>query len=232
MNRFATAAFAAATLLVSQSVFAQAPTPAPAQSSEHKSFVDDITEGVTVSVGAGVTFTKKTGGIVYGEAVTKEHWKNIAFSVEGGWMSSVVSAHRLDSANAIATYLAQTQGQPASATVKVHAGYGAVNVRYTLLTKPRYRVYALGGGGFGVTTATSTFTLGGTDVTGSITQYGVTLGKDLSGSSAGALLNVGVGATYPYGKWVGDASYRLTPIFSAGAATVVNRLNVSVGYKF
>jgi hypothetical protein len=230
MNRFATAAFAAATLLVSQSVFAQ--TPAPAQPSEHKSFLDDLRTDTTVSVGGGVTFTKRTGGIVYGEAVSKEYWKNIRFSLEGGWMSSVVNAARLDSMNTIASYLAQTQGQTASGTLGVHAGYFAVNVRYTVLTKPKYHVYALGGTGFGVTTAKSTFTLGGTDVTGSLDQYGVTLGKDLSGSSAGALLNLGVGVTYPHGKWVGDASYRLTPIFSAGAATVVNRLNVSVGYKF
>jgi hypothetical protein len=179
-----------------------------------------------------VTFTKKTGGAVDGEIVTKEYWKNIAFSVEGGWMSSVVNAHRLDSAGAIASYLAQTQGQTASASVKVPAGFGAVNVRYTVMTKPRYRVYALGGGGFGVTSPKSTFKLGGTDVSRSVSQYGVTLGKDLSGSSVGGLVNVGLGATMPHGKWVGDASYRLSPIFNGGAATVVNRLNFTIGYKF
>jgi hypothetical protein len=226
MKRFATAAFAAAALLVSTSVFAQ--TPAPAPSPEHKSMMD----GVTVMGAAGVTFTKKTGGVVDGEIITKEYWKNIAFSIEGGWMSSVVSAHRLDSAAAIANYLAQSQGQPASSTVKVPAGYGAVNLRYTLMTKPRYHLYALAGTGFGVTSPKTKFTLGGTDVTGSIAQYGVTLGKDLSGSSTGGLLNFGLGVSYPHGKWVGDASYRLTPIFGGGATTVVNRLNFGVGYKF
>lgn len=227
-NRFATAAFAAAALLLSQSVFAQTPAPAQSQTQEHKSIMD----GITVSVGGGVSFTKKTGGVVDGEIVTKEYYKNISFSLEGGWMSSVVSAHRIDSANAIATYLAQTQGQPASASVKVPAGYGAVNVRYRLMTKPRYHVYALGGGGLSVTSPKSTFTLGGTDVTGSIAQYGVTVGKDLSGSTAGGLLNVGLGAIFPRGKWVGDASYRFTSMFNGGTTTLVNRLNFAIGYTF
>ena len=226
--RFATAAFAAATLLASQTVFAQTPAPAPSSAQEHKSIMD----GITASVGGGVSFTKKTGGVVNGEIVTKEYYKNISFSLEAGWMSSVVSGHRIDSANAIATYLAQTTGQTASATVKVPAGYGAVNVRYRLMTKPRYHVYGLVGGGLGVTSPKSTITLGGTDVTGTVGQYGVTLGKDLSGSTAGGLLNFGLGATMPHGKWVGDASYRLTPMFNAGVTTVVNRLNFSIGYKF
>jgi hypothetical protein len=231
MNRFQAAALAAAVLLVSQSVSAQTPAPAAAQpkASEHASMLDDLTIGVA----GGVTFTKKTGGFVGGEVVSgKEYWKNTTFSIEGGWMSSVVNAHRIDSAAAIASYLAQTQGQPASATVKVPAGYGAVNVRRTVMIKPRYKVYVLGGGGIGVTSPKTKFTLGGSDVSGSLGQYGVTLGKDLAGSSAGGLLNVGLGATMPHGKWVGDASYRLTPIFSAGETTVVNRLNFGVGYKF
>jgi len=231
MNRFATAALAAASLLLSQSVFAQTPAPAssPAQgSTPGKSMMD----GITLGVEGGVTFTKKTGGAVGAEIVTKEYWKNTAFSLEGGWFSSVVNAHRLDSAQAIANYLAQTQGQPASATVKVPAGFGAVNLRYTLMTKPRYRLYALVGGGFGVTSPKTKFTLGGSDVSGSLGQYGVTLGKDLAGNSVGGLVNAGLGVSMPHGKWVGDASYRLSPIFSAGETTVVNRLNFGVGYKF
>jgi len=226
-KQFAAAAFLAA-MLVSQSVSAQTPAPAQSPAPEHKSIMD----GITLSVGGGVTFTKKTGGLVDAEIVTKEYYKHTAFSLEGGWMSSVVNAHRIDSAGAIANYLAQTQGQPASATVKVPAGYGALNVRYTVMTKPRYRVYALVGGGIGATSPKTKFTLGGTDVSGSLGQYGVTLGKDLAGTSVGGLLNAGLGATMPHGKWVGDASYRLTPIFSAGETTVVNRLNFTIGYKF
>jgi opacity protein-like surface antigen len=226
MKRFATAAFAAATLLASQSVFAQ--TSAPATSAGSESWFN----GLTAEIAGGVTITKKTGGFVGVEVITKEYWPKIAFSVEGGWMSSVVSGHQVDSASAIANYLAQTQGQPASATVKSPAGYGAVNVRYSFHTEPRYHPYALVGVGFGVTNPKTTFTLGGADVTGSIPQYGVALGKDLAGSAAGALLNLGVGATHQYGKWVGDVSYRFTPIFAAGHATLVNRFSFGIGRKF
>src|SRR5579872_885087 len=232
MNRFATAAVAAAALLASHSVFAQTPAPAQTPASGSPAESKSMMDGITISVGGGVTFTKKTGGLVYGEVVTKEYWKKTSFSLEGGWMSTVVGTTRQDSAQAIATYLAQTQGQTASATVKVPAGFGAVNVRYTVMTKPRYRIYALGGGGFGVTSPKSTFKLGGTDVSRSVSQYGVTLGKDLSGSTVGGLANVGVGILMPHKKWVGEASYRFTPIFTNGETTPVNRLNFSIGYKF
>ena len=228
-KQFAAAAFAAAAVLVSQSVFAQtSAAPQPAASGSMKSLMD----GVTVSLAGGATFTQKAGGFVGGEITTKEYYKNTSFSFEAGWMSNVVSKGRLDSAQAIADYLAQTQGQPASATLKVPGGYFALNARYRLMTKPRYLVYALAGGGLGITSPKTTFILGGADVSGSLGQYGVTLGKDLSGGTASGLLNVGVGATMPHGKWVGDASYRFTPIFSPGGATLVNRLDLSVGYKF
>jgi len=236
MKRFATAAFAAAALLGASCAFAQAPAPAKASSGGWTSKLD----GLTFSVDGGVTMTKKTGGLAGGEITTKEYWANsnsyrrrLSFSIEGGWMSSVLNAHRIDAANAIANYLAQTQGQTASASVKVPAGYGAVNARYRLYTKPRYRVYALVGGGFGVTEPKTTFRLAGTDVSGSVGQYSVTVGKDLGGSSLGGLVNAGLGATLPCGsKWVGDVSYRLTPLFTKGQTTVVNRINFGFGRKF
>lgn len=228
-KQFAAAAFAAAAVLVSQSVFAQTSSaPQPAPSGSQKSLMD----GVTVSLAFGPTFTHKTGGFVGGEITTKEYYKNTSFSFEAGWMSNVVSKGRLNSAQTISDYLAQTTGQPASWTLKVPGGYFALNGRYRLRTKPRYVAYALAGVGLGITSPKTTFTLAGTDVSGSLPQYGVTLGKDLSGGTARGLLNAGVGITVPHGKWVGDASYRFTPIFSPGGATLVNRLVLSAGYKF
>jgi hypothetical protein len=223
MKRFATAALGAAALLVSQSAFSQTPAPASPQAPAAAPW---FAGGAT-----GVTITKKTGGEIYGE-IGKEVWPKTQISLEAGWMSSVVSGHRVDAAGAIANYLAQTQGQPASATVKVPAGYGVVNVRRTVYTKPRYSVYGLGGLGFAVTSPKTKFVLGGTDVSGSMPQYGVTIGKDLAGSSASALLNFGVGATAPYKDWSGEVSYRLTPIFTTGGATIVNRFNFGVTRHF
>src|SRR5215831_7219689 len=173
MNRFATAAFAAAVLLVSHSVSAQT-SQTSQTSAQGASWTDKWLKGPTVIGAGGVTVTKRTGGLVSGE-VGKEIWPKTMITLEGGWMSSVVNSHRIDAAGAIADYLAQTQGQPASATVKVPAGYGAVNLRRIVYSKPRYNVYALGGLGLGVTSPKTKFILGGTDVSGSIGQYGVTL---------------------------------------------------------
>jgi hypothetical protein len=225
-NLFARAAFAAAALFVSQPVFAQTPAPPPPATAP------ESWTGAIFAIGAGgVTFTQHSGGLASGE-VGMEAWHNTAISIEGGWMSSVVNKNSVDAAGAIATYLANTQGQPASATVKAPAGYGSVNLRYSFYNTPRYRVYALVGGGFGSVSPKTTFILGGTDVSGSIGQYGVTLGKDLSGTSTGGLLNVGVGAMMPFGRWFADVSYRFTPIFAAGETTPVSRVNFGLGRRF
>ena len=94
-------------------------------------------------------------------------------------------------------------------------------------------MYAIGGIGFAVTSPKTTFVLGGTDISGSLGQYGVTLGKDLAGSSTSALLNLGGGVTLPFAsKWFGDVSYRFTPIFTANEATKVSRFNFGVARRF
>jgi len=218
---FATAAFAAAALFVSSCAFAQTAAPAtPAQ-----------TYSYTVSGAGGVTFTKKTGGFISAEA-GKQLWPGADITVEGGWMSNVVNSQTLDAAGAIADYLTQTQGQPSSATVKVPAGYGAANFRYAFYMTERYNVYAIGGAGFAVTSPNPSFTIGGNNVGSSVGQYGVTLGKDLAGSSTGFLLNLGVGVTIPYGVWLGDVGYRFSPIFANGTNTPVSRLTFGLGRRF
>jgi opacity protein-like surface antigen len=238
MKRFAAAAFIAAALLGPQFAFAQDPTPPstqPAQGSSSSSksgFSSWLVADSWAGGATGVVITKKTGGEVYGEVGKTNVWHNLDFSIEAGWMSSVVSQHRLDSAGAIANYLSQTQGQPASSSIKVPAGYGVFNVRRLVYSMQKFDVYALGGIGFAVTSPKTTFVLGGTDVSGNLGQYGVTLGKDLAGSSTSALLNIGGGVTVPFGKWFGDVSYRFTPIFTANQATKVNRFNFGVARRF
>jgi hypothetical protein len=238
MKCFAAAAFIAAAVLVPQSVFAQDPTtpstqPAQASSSSSKSGFSHWLVADSWAGGAtGVVITKRTGGEVYGEVGKRNVWHNLDFSIEAGWMSTVVSQHRIDSAGTIANYLSQTQGQPASSSIKVPAGYGVFNVRKTVYSTQKYDVYALGGLGFAVTSPKTTFILGGTDVSGSLGQYGVTLGKDLAGSSTSALLNLGGGVTLPFGKWFGDVSYRFTPIFTANQSTKVSRFNFGVARRF
>ena len=101
-KQFAAAVFAAAAVLMSQSVFAQTPAAAQPQASGSKT---SLMDGVTVSLAFGPTFTHKTGGFVGAEITTKEYYKNTSFSLEGGWLSNVVSKGRLDSSQAIANYL-------------------------------------------------------------------------------------------------------------------------------
>ncbi len=77
-----------------------------------------------------------------------------------------------------------------------------------------------------------TFTLGGTDVTGSLSQYGVTLGADLTGRDSHAAVGGGFGLLMPIQKWYLDIGYRVMSIQTTGQATTVNRFHVGFGARF
>ena len=107
-----------------------------------------------------------------------------------------------------------------------------VNARYVLESQRAYRPYAVFGIGGARIAPKSTFTLGGTDISGQLAQYGVTLGLDLSGHRSHPAFTGGVGVLVPYGKWYGDAGVRVTSIRTEGQATNVVRLNIGVGARF
>ncbi len=177
----------------------------------------------------GVTGASKAGFPFNGEAGMRV-WRDLDVSVEVGWFSNVVTKRGSDAANQLAAFLQQTQGQPASASVKVRAVYGTVNARWVLESQRRYRPYALFGMGGARVSPKTKFTLGGTPVNAS--QYGVTLGQDLASGSGHGALTVGLGVVVPYGRWYGDVGYRLTSILTTGGSTNVNRLMVGAGARF
>ncbi len=179
----------------------------------------------------GVAAASKVGVPVTGEAGMRI-WRNLDVSVEAGWFSNVVTKRGSDAAALLVAFLQQTQGQPASARVKVPAVYGTVNARWVLESQRRYRPYALFGVGGARVAPKTTFKLGGTDISGSIGQYGVTLGRDLAGGSGHGAFTVGIGVVVPYGRWYGDAGYRLTSILTSGGSPNVNRLVIGAGARF
>src|SRR5215471_18490084 len=185
-----------------------------------------------VGVNTGVAVASKASGIVGGEAGFRV-WKNLDLVGELVWMQNVVTGAQVDKANTIANYLSTTQGQPATSNVEVPAIYWGLGGRWVFeqVNVARMRPYVLLTFGSGHTDIKSTFTLGGADVTGSLPQYGVTLGSDLTGKSNHFAPDFGGGAVATFGSWYTDVGVRVVSITGQDQPNVF-RFVVGGGYRF
>jgi opacity protein-like surface antigen len=78
-----------------------------------------------------------------------------------------------------------------------------------------------------------TFTLAGSDVTGQVSRYGVTLGQDLSGTSSHAAISGGGGVVARVRDvWYVDAGIRFLSISGPTQRTNVGRFVIGAGYRF
>ena len=77
-----------------------------------------------------------------------------------------------------------------------------------------------------------TFSLSGTDVTGSLPLYGVLLGADMVNTEHKPATTVGFGVLRPVGSMYLDVAYRLTYIATDGGPTRLHGLHVGVGLRF
>jgi hypothetical protein len=186
-----------------------------------------------IGANTGVAVVEKTGGIVGGEAGFRV-WKNLDLVGEVVWMQNVVTRAQLDKANTIANYLSTSQGQAATSNVEVPATYWGFGGRWVFeqVNLWRFRPYVIATFGSGYTNIKSSFTLGGADITGSLPQYGVTLGSDLAGKSNHFATDTGAGALWATGAWYTDFGVRLVSIGGQDQRTNVIRLVVGGGYRF
>jgi opacity protein-like surface antigen len=89
--------------------------------------------------------------------------------------------------------------------------------------------------GFGVARVDqdATFSVGGTDITGSLGQYYAVLGSDLSGGVTKPMFSLGAGLTYPvWQSVVLDFQFRYGHVFASGESINVSRVGVGLGLKF
>ena len=173
----------------------------------------------------------RVGGEISGE-VGARVWRNLDASLEIGWLSDAANGERTRLATPLTDFLTQTTGLPATSHVTLPSLYGIANGRWVFEGQHRYKPYALLGLGIARVSPHTKFSLDGSDITGSIDQYGLTLGTDLDGHTTHFALNVGGGVLVPYGKWYGETGYRLTTIFTDHGASPVNRINFGVGRRF
>jgi hypothetical protein len=157
--------------------------------------------------------------------------KNVHVVVEAGWFKDVVTDSRIAELASFATYLQQTQGQPAAAEIDAPTWFGTVGLRYIFENSSGVRPYVLANAGLCRVEFRPSFTLNNRPISANVSQYGITLGRDLLGP--GNHFAYGGGAGLVFGnRWYLDLGARLTRINTPDHATDVRRFHISVGRRF
>lgn len=189
--------------------------------------------GQKLSIGAigGVGAVQKAGGLAGGELDFRLSNRLTAIG-EGLWLQNVVTRRRLDLAAAVASSMQTTQGKTATGTVEAPSFYAGGGVRLDLTTHGTWRPFVSFTGGIARITLQPTFTLGGSDVTTSISTYGVTLGEDLTGESTEPAFSGAFGVRMLHGRWYVDGAVGVIAIQTPDQATNVVRASAGFGLRF
>lgn len=137
------------------------------------------------------------------------------------------------SAQLIAGFLSQTQ-RGVAFSVKQPITFGLVGARYGFATMHgRLEPYLHGGAGIARVEHNASFVVDGTNVTNNLSQFGVILGTDLSGSETKPMLSLGGGLAWPaWERLVIDFQYRYGRVFTSDEALNVNRAGIGLGVRF
>jgi hypothetical protein len=159
--------------------------------------------------------------------------------VEGGQIRNVATPDIGVNAQKIADALTALQSGAVGFSVKEPATFFAAGLRYLIPISSsgqspigKVQPYVMGGFGAAKVEHNVSFTIGGTDVTGNLQQYGVVLGTDLAGSVTKPMLSLGGGVTLPvWRQLVLDFQYRYGRIFD-DTAIVAQRAGIGLGVGF
>lgn len=202
---------------------AQTQTQAQAQAPAHRIFAE---------VDGGATFGGQSSWMVQAQAGYR-FWPDVDLFVEVGRMQNVSSNSLAVRAGVVTSYLTALGKGTATAKTKVPTTFGAIGARYYLPTYiGRMHPYALGALGIASANQNVRFSLAGSDITGSIGNYGVALGSDLSGTQTRALFSFGGGVTMAWDPIYVDAALRYYRLFTKPTGTNIGSFYVGVGYKF
>lgn len=178
----------------------------------------------------GVQHVARSAPILGGEFGIRLR-KNVQVVVEGGWFKDVVTDSRVAELGTFVTYLQQTQGLPATGEIDAPTWFGNVGLRYIYENNSGVRPYVLANAGLSRVEFRPKFTLNNRAISSNLTQYGITLGRDLLGP--GNHFAYGGGAGLIFGdKWYFDLGVRLTRINTPDHATDVRRLSIGMGRRF
>jgi hypothetical protein len=188
--------------------------------------------GGPVFIGAigGAGAVQKVGG-VYGGELGFHVTNHVDVFAEGVWLQDVATRRRIGIASELASVLQTTQGSAASGTVAEPALCADAAARFTF-TNGRLRPYVIVGAGMAQMTLKPVFTLGGTNVTASLPSLGITLGRDLSGTSTQPAFTGGLGVRMSQRRWYLDAGLRATRIQATDEPITAVRATLTFGLVF
>jgi hypothetical protein len=136
-------------------------------------------------------------------------------------------------AQLIAGYLTGQQSASVAYSVRQPVTFGVVGLKYLIPYDDAIQPYLLGGFGIARYSRDVSFTVGGTDVTETIAQYGVVLGSDLSGSATKPMVTAGGGVVWTVrAPFVVDFQFRYGRIFAEGKGINVSRAGIGLGVRF
>lgn len=178
--------------------------------------------------------TGVTGGAEFGVRLRR----GLHIVVEGGWMSDVVTASRINEINGYVDYV-RTAYPLSQATGKIDgtAIFGMAGLRLIPDGKRPgesggIRPYVMASAGMARVEYVPEFTIEGQTVSGGgISQFGVTLGRDLLGTTNKFAYSGGAGLIFG-DTWYLDLGVRITRIHTTDHPTTVKRLVIGMGRRF
>jgi hypothetical protein len=182
------------------------------------------------AVGAGIVDKASvTGNVEAGMRI----WKSLDVLVEGGYAGDLATRRETDRAATIGAFLSANLGSQVSSTVSVPSSYLAFGARWVFESTTRYRPYALLSVGGASVDLKPKFVQNGADITGSIGNFGVTLGTDISGKYRPLVVGGGVGVLVPLGaRWNADGSVRILSVNTVDQRTNLIRVTIGVVRRF
>jgi opacity protein-like surface antigen len=200
--------------------YAQSAAPSPS-----KGYVEVVAQSALGNV------TSQSFGAEFGVTVVP----NIQVFVEAGMIHNIATADISASAQQIAGALSQVQTN-VGYTVKQPVTFGAAGVKYLVPATGSVQPYMIAGIGMAKVSQNVAFTVGGTDVTSSLSQpqYGsIALGSDLTGSFTKPMFTLGGGvALSVWQQVVVDLQYRYGRILAEDGGINVSRAGIGLGIRF
>lgn len=152
--------------------------------------------------------------------------------IEGGRTVDAAPAS-MGAAAELVTVQIQKTAPNAAYTVKQPVDFIDAGVRYQIDIHRKLMPYVLAGAGIGMVKPDAEFTVNGVNVNGTIDQYGVALGSDLTGTTSKLMVVAGGGARYPLTQAIyADLEFRYNRVFISGRNIPFSRAGIGIGFRF
>lgn len=226
--------FGMAAALLSGVAEAQTPTvppPAPSASAPQTAAAPGRADRYIEGIG-GWTFGEK-GSQFFGAEVGFPWKPNVHIFVEGGRVKNAGGAALREAAQLLSDGLSRIQSG-IGVTAEQPTTFVGGGLRYHFAVQgSRAEPFVLAGGGVSIVKQDVKVTANGTDVTSTLSNLGVVLGTDLSGSFTKAHVVFGGGLSFAVKQRLfAEVSYRMMRIFAEDAGITINRAGLGFGMRF